>query len=80
MWHGLFLPEGALQATPVELDVTSERNRRFGGTWSDADFMIPHEGTLDASNGATMVGRGSDGMFVANQGDWMPNGQAGRRR
>jgi len=74
MWHGFFLSSLTGETGPFAINNSSQRNRRFGGTLDVGNLMIPYEGTLAASGRFTVVGRGSEGMFVVNQGDLMVNG------
>ena len=73
-WHGFFLSAMTGETGPFEINNTSQRNRRFGGTLDVGGLMVPYEGTLAASGRFTVVGRGSEGKFVVNQGDLMVNG------
>lgn len=73
-WHGFFLSSMTGETGPFEINNTSMRNRRFGGTLDVGGLMVPYEGTLAASGRFTVVGRGSEGKFVVNQGELMVNG------
>ena len=73
-WHGFFLSAITGETGPFEINNTSMRNRRFGGTLDVGGLMVPYEGTLAASGRFTVVGRGSEGKFVVNQGELMVNG------
>ncbi len=76
-WHGFFLSDVNGESGPFTINNTTQRNRRFGGTLDTGNLMIPYEGTLAASLHFTVVGRGSEGKFVVNHGDLMPNGDDG---
>ncbi len=76
-WHGFFLSDVNGESGPFTINNTAVRNRRFGGMLETGGLMIPYEGTLSASFHFTVVGRGSEGKFVVNRGDLMPNGGDG---